>query len=274
MKLNTASTLGFIATSLMAIAAPAQAFTGFGFTANYTQNPSQPTTGNITLNSVTFGSKTLGQSDLSLVTRASVLRNSTITHGHSAVGVASADRGDSASGINEEEANDINVVTALGNFNLNNIIDTEDRYSSDDVANGSDIAEINVFFGKAVNHFFLAERGMNSDLKVEAIDEAGQVINDIATETILRGDWAAAGYSINTTEIERDQSVGFRGLRTNRLIAGLRLSSNRSMNGPDYKVFAARVPEPATMAGLALVTGAAVLSRRGRKMRVQRAAAK
>jgi hypothetical protein len=34
------------------------------------------------------------------------------------------------------------------------------------------------------------------------------------------------------------------------------------MNGPDYKVVAAKVPEPATIAALVAVAGVTVLSRR------------
>jgi hypothetical protein len=44
--------------------------------------------------------------------------------------------------------------------------------------------------------------------------------------------------------------------------------SQIGFNGPDFKVVATRVPEPATMLGLGAVSGTAVLLRR-RKQKVQ-----
>ncbi len=175
-------------------------------------------------------------------------------------GAASSDRGDNASGQKQELATDASIAASLGNRNLNNIIDTEDKGSF----------KINLFFEQAVSHLFFWERGMNSDLSVQALDASGNLIGSLLR--ISRNTWQSSGYSINTTEIGSAQRVGSWGLTLSDLgvsgaIAGIQVSADASHNGPDFKVVgsAAAVPEPATMAGLALASAGFAAARRRKK---------
>jgi PEP-CTERM motif len=263
MKLQTASTLTLIAAALTLATAPAQAFTGFSFSTEFTPDASHFTPSNVNydplapkkdifLKSVTVKGTGEKVDDFELVSGAKIITNGTN------LGPGSSDRGDLASGIALEKATAASVVASLGNLNLNNIIDTEDNLGP---------SSIEVYFKKAVKRFFFFERGANSDLTVEAIGRDGTVKD---TFQIVRGQFQKVGkssnmtgYSIDTTEIGGAQKVGSYGLSLTRGdIIGLRLSSDNTSNGPDYKVVAAKVPEPATIAGLGMVAGAAVLARR------------
>lgn len=240
---------GILASS--AVSAQAATFTQFDFDTNRTgSNPK----GNILLNSVTFGNSTV--SDFALVTGIDQFNNEQWTGGNS--GAASSDRGDNATGVKAEAPTGDQVVASLGNLNLNNIIDTED--------NGAFSMELRL--GRSVNHFFFWERGMNSRLMVEALDENGAVL----ASTVLNSSNAQyAGFDINTTEISENQPVGAMGLRLDGRTDRLRLISYDrgalgNFNGPDFKVVGAQVPEPASLAGLGLVAGAiATLRRRSAK---------
>lgn len=239
-----------LATTLTLATPPAQAFTGFAFTTDYSPKPADPKK-DIILESVKL--KLTGEkiSHFELVSGAKIITNGTT------MGPGSSDRGDLATGQAPlEKATSSSVLGSLGNLNLNNIIDTEDNLGE---------SVIDVYFKNAVKRFFFFERGANSDLKVDALDENGNVVS---THTITRDlfqgkkDANLAGYSIDTTEISGAQKVGSYGLELGYKVAGLRLSSNNAMNGPDYKVVAAKVPEPGTIAALGSVAGVAVLSRR------------
>lgn len=256
MKLQIASTLSLIAATLTLATAPAQAFTGFAFTTDYSPKPADPKK-DIMLESVTIKSTGEKISHFELVNGAKIINNGT------ALGPGSSDRGDLATGQAPlEKATSSSVVGSLGNLNLNNIIDTEDNLGE---------SVIDVYFKSAVKRFFFFERGANSDLKVDALDKHGNVLNTYTmTRDLFQGKKSAnlAGYSIDTTEIGGAQKVGSYGLELGYKVAGLRLSSNNTMNGPDYKVVAAKVPEPATIAALVTVAGVAVLSRRKKNQAV------
>jgi hypothetical protein len=255
MKLQTASTLTLIAAALALATAPAQAFTGFSFSTDYSPKPANPKK-DIKLESVKLAS---GKevSRFALVQTAHILVNDNPT-----LGPGSSDHGDDTvldlylpEGPKVENPTDADVVASLGNLNLNSIIDTEDNLGT---------SVIDVGFGKkGAKTFFFFERGMNSDLKVDALDTAGNVVS---TFKITRAMFKAnpTGYSINTTEVGGAQAVGSYGLKLDYKVAGLRLSSDNKSNGPDYKVVAAKVPEPGAIAGLGMVAGVAVLARRKR----------
>lgn len=232
----------------------------------------------ITQNKVTFDS-------FNLVKEAKILSNTSITltgkKGETAnpeaggynnnTGAASTDRGDKASKPNGLEVSGIKnptnteVAAYLGNQNLNNIIDTEDKGS----------ISINLFFNNLVHadktgldNLFFWERGKNSDLGIQAIDKAGNLIGNFLK--LKRGDQFAAGYSIDTMEIKGSQQVGSWGVNLEKLgitsLAGIRVTADASYNGPDFKVIARgqKVPEPATLAGLGLVAGSLMTIRRRR----------
>lgn len=230
----------------MAISLPAQAasFTGFSFnaTTDYNNDP----TADIFLQSVSHGGKTI--SNFSVVTGAEVIRNN-----HSSLGPSSTDLGDNATSPNSIGANELptdqEIVDFLGNLNLNNIIDTEEEKRS--------VFELE--FANKVNTFYLFERGLNSTLKVEALDSSGAVIDKFK---IKQGLWQQAGYAIDTTEINGAQEVGSYGLKLDSAVKKIRVISNASFNGPDYKIVAAQVPEPSSMAALALLGGGALLAKR------------
>lgn len=268
MKLQqTSAFMSLLAGSLLAFSATsAQAFSAFDFGTTFTPNPADPKK-DIKLEAVTFGSKTY--KDFLLVTDANIVQNDFVK-----TGPGSSDHGDGTvsdpylpEGPKKENPTDADIVASLGNLNLNSIIDTEDDY-------GTSIIE--VFFGKATDTFFFWERGNaltandpgpgNSDLFVESLDKFGKVLE---TFTITRNMWKDAGYSINTKEINENQKVGSLGLKGTQKAVGLRLTSHKGFNGPDYKVVAQNVnvsvPEPASLAGLGMVAGALVVSRRRRQ---------
>lgn len=243
--------------ALLLTSAPAHAFS---FTTNYSADltGSNQAKGNIWLNSVTTANGTV--SNFSLVNQAVILSNDPRTS--RSPGAASAERGDLASGINKEVPVNADIVSSLGNLNLNNIIDTEDSGSF----------KMNLFFTNAVDTLLFWERGQNSQLGVQAIDASGSLIGNLLTLNSAK--WNYAGFGIDTTEISGTQKVGSLGvnladLNVSAPIAGIQVTSKASYNGPDFKVVGARtqqpaqsVPEPATLAGLSLFAGMLTLARR------------
>lgn len=249
---NYAVLAGLLAGGLLTTSStPAQAFS---FTTNLGAGSNAPK-GDIWLDSVQLTDGTI-VNNFSLVERAQILHNDLHTGGNT--GAASSDIGDRASGVKAEVATPESIVASLGNTNLNNIIDTEDRGSF----------KINLFFESAVDMLFFWERGMNSKLGVQAIDSNGSLLgNFLELDSKF---WSYAGYGIDTKEIGGTQRVGSKGLTLADLgvsgpIAGIQVTSKgASYNGPDFKVAgsAASVPEPATMAGIGLVAGVMAMSRR------------
>jgi hypothetical protein len=191
-----------------------------------------------------------------LVSGANIISNDLWTGGDT--GAASSDRGDDAGGVVLEAATATSIVGSLGNLNLNNIIDTEDR--------GSFI--IDLFFSQASDRFFFWERGMNSKMKVQALDNSNNLLAEYTLDSSTFND---AGFSIDTVEIGAPQRVGAQGLwlngaSTNRLRV---IANGASFNGPDFKVASAAVPEPATIAGTVLAASAAIAARRKRKAQAE-----
>lgn len=244
--------IGLLSVGLTLSSAPAQAFT---FTTNLAPGSAAPT-GDIWLKSVTVNGKT--SSDFSLVNKANIVYNDAYNGGNT--GAASSDRGDKASGVKAEAATNTSIVQSLGNLNLNNIIDGEDSGSF----------KINLSFEKAISSLFVWERGMNSKLGVQALDAAGNLIGKFLT--LDSSKFAYAGYSIDNTEIGGAQKVGSLGVSLADLglsgaISSIQLTSTSAFNGPDFKVVggAAAVPEPTTMAGLALASAGFAAARRRRQ---------
>ncbi|MDY7013360.1 MAG: exosortase-dependent surface protein XDP2, partial [Cyanobacteriota bacterium] len=206
---TTAICASLVATSALALAAsPARAFR---FTTNYTAALSgdDKAKGDIWLKSVTLENGEV-ISDFAVVKSAKIVSNDLYTGGNT--GAASADLGDKATvGLKKENVGEAGVVAALGNLNLNSIIDTEDSGSF----------AMNLFFDTALDNLFVWERGMNSKLKVQALDANG---NAIGTQLFINSNdakqnngqgangWSYAGYDIDTQEIYGAQQVASLGI--------------------------------------------------------------
>lgn len=249
MILNKIFKVSIAAAGLFAFAAPAQAgtFHGFDFSTEFTPDTPDPQA-DITLQSVTG---TLGGyvETFSLVTGAV---NHNLANNNN--GPSSTDCGDLVNCTPVEEASGNDIVDILGNLNLNKIVDIENENSSEGQTS------FDIFFTEDVNTFYFWERGMNSDLMVEALDANGNVIGG---KKIGRDSWLDAGYDIDTQEITEAQDVGAYGLKLNTDVKGLRLSSEIAFNGPDIKVVATKTtPEPGSMAALGLIGGSALLAKR------------
>ncbi|MEL7038097.1 MAG: exosortase-dependent surface protein XDP2 [Cyanobacteria bacterium J06592_8] len=260
------------ALAMTAAFAPSAQAVGFGFKTNYTLD-SRPEVedkrkGNITLDSVEFGDKTI--TEFSLVEGVNIVTNDVFTGGNS--GAASIDKGDQADGFKQENLRAGNaedaakIASTLGNLNLNNIIDTE----------GGGSFAMDVMFAEAVDNLLIWERGKNSRLGVQAIDHKGNLVgNFIELAKSNSGNWTDAGYSIDTKEIGSAQavasiglSVADFGLSEDDSIFGYRMTSKSNYGGPDWKIMGttdatpASVPEPAAILGLSLVAGSFAASRR------------
>lgn len=251
-----ATATGLVVTGVIALSAPAQAFS---FTTNYTQALSGDlaSKGDIFLDSITLENGRIID-NFTLVESANILSNDLYTGGNS--GAASADIGDLATtGISLESLTDDAGRIVMSNLNLNNIIDTEDK--------GKFILDLN--FEQAIDNVLLYERGQNSRLDIQALDENNNVIGNKLH--LNSRDWDYAGFDINTKEIGSAQRVGSIGISmadfglTTQYISALRVSSEgKAYNGPDFKVLGsvAEVPEPSTLLGLGAVVAGLVTRRR------------
>lgn len=183
------------------------------------------------------------------------------------------DRADNASPYALESASQGTIAEIFSSGNLSWIIDGED--------NGSWTLDLLLPSGQyfvddhdpSTVEFAFLERGMNSDLGVRAIWTDG--VNNYVSSGIvlLRTQQGAAGFTLDTLEINGAQQVGGWGIDISDLgsvggpIIGLQIYALPQFNGPDLvAVMAAEpVPEPATLVGLAGALGLLVARRRARR---------
>jgi len=245
-------------TTTMALVGAAPSAQAFSFTTNYsTDSTGGPPQGNIWLESVEFDGITF--TDFVLIDKAKIVFKPPYTGGNS--GAASSDHGDNADGTAVEDPTPDDLVAILGNLNLNNIVDTEDRGKF----------TIDFRFDRRIESLFFWERGMNSRIQIQALDKDRNLIGTALS--LFSGDFDYAGFDLDTTEIVGAQPVGSRGIRLAELgvtepIRWIRVTGQPSYNGPDYKIIggSAGVPEPTTMLGLALAGAGLAYSRRRRQV--------
>ena len=265
MNIKRISALIMISCSTGLVLAPsAQAAT---FTTNVSQSTDPKA--NIWLQSITQKNnqgKDRVFYDFSFVNKVTGLTNAQFTGGNT--GAASTDKGDNASipksiQVSEDPKAD-EIAAYLSNNNLNNIIDTEDQ--------GAFI--MNLWFDTTIrqdssglDNLFFWERGQNSDLRIQAIDEKGNLLGNFLKLT--KQSQKSAGYKIDTTEIDVAQDVGSWGVSLKELglsneqaakgIQGIQVLAENDFNGPEFKVSARRadlpqsVPEPSTTAALGVL---------------------
>ncbi|MEB3219108.1 MAG: exosortase-dependent surface protein XDP2 [Nostocales cyanobacterium 94392] len=267
MKFNKLITsLGLTFGTVLFVSNSAQAAS---FTTNVTQNNGPQ--GDVLLESIEQNGRSITQ--FSFVERVDIIHNDAKIAGKKNSGAASTDRGRLTTldlNANEDPTGN-EIVQFLRNDNLNYIIDTEDQGSF----------KINLFFDNAItadntglDSLFFWERGMNSDLLVQAIDDEGNIIGNAIK--LLRKEQEEAGFQISTLEIGNNiQNVGSWGVSLEQLgvtnLSGIQIYADNKFNGPDFKVIArksqgdfaqASVPEPGTIIGLGTVAALAFFRRR------------
>lgn len=249
---------GVSSAAMISLAGSAQAF---NFTTNYSGSAGK---NDVFLESVVLENGEVVQ-DFSYIQSASIVSNDQYTGGNT--GAASADKGDNATtGIAKENVTAAEIAMNLGNNNLNNIIDTEDSGSF----------QIDLNFDKAMDNLLIWERGMNSDLGVQALDGSGNLIGNFFK--ISRNLWNSAGFAIDTTEIGGAQNVGSYGINfasdlgVSGPVSSVRFFSQSNFNGPDWKFVGTdssrggeSVPEPGLILGLSALGGVLVTNRRRRQ---------
>lgn len=251
--------LAFAAATLMALSAPAQAavnFSAFAFDSAVSTSGlfggvnGIYGNGDVRLDSVSFNGTTLTQSALQTVSSTRIVLDDGIDVARGGHNLAAG------RGINSVADNWVgqgpatitptsaDLQGALANYNLSSIIVTREAPG---------LAIVDVDFAKPTDTFFLWERGANSDLLVEALDDQGGVVGSY---TVLRQNYANTGIIVTTDNgsfLNNGQALGAIGFRTDQAVSHLRLASFNTdvldYNGPDYKILAAApVPEPTTWA--------------------------
>ncbi|MCW5623584.1 MAG: PEP-CTERM sorting domain-containing protein [Burkholderiales bacterium] len=255
----------------VSVPAHAVSFTAFDFTSNVSTSGAFGGVngiygnGDVRLDSITFDGYALTQAQLQTASAATII----VDDGRDAArggnnlaagrGINSVADTWTTEGPATITPTSTDIHGALANFNLTSIVVTRET-------NG--IAIVDVSFANPTDRFFFWERGFNSDILVQALNENDQAIGSY---TILRSNYAQTGIVITTDNgsfLNNGQALGSIGLQTDEAVSKLRLASFRTdvlnYNGPDYKVLAtagplAPVPEPSTyllmLAGLGLVGG-------------------
>ncbi|MEO0843726.1 MAG: exosortase-dependent surface protein XDP2 [Cyanobacteria bacterium J06643_5] len=247
------------------------------FTSNVTQT-SDGSKGDILLDSIEQNGRTINQNQFSFVESVNSFSNTEYRGGNT--GAASTDKGDLVGGMDtSEDPTKGEIASFLGDNNLNRIIDGEGRTFSMDLKFDSLIAKDDT----GLDSLFFWERGMNSDLTIQGLDNKGNLIGNVMRLNRKNKEGSTqenAGFKINTLEIGGAQEVGSWGVSLADLgvndLRGVRLSADSSHGGPDFKVIArrsstqefaqaAKVPEPGTIIGLGSVAALAFFRRRKSK---------
>lgn len=242
-SIKLATTIGLTVGSVLFVSNSAQAGT---FTFDIEQK--NGVKGDTFLKSITQNGEKIN--DFSYVDRADIIYNDAYTGGNT--GAISTDRGidvqigattieglEAQKNTNGMSDHERNIVDYLGNNNLNTIIDTED--------NGA--FTLNLFFddlieedNKGLDSIFFFERGMNSNMFVQALDNNGNLIGE---REFLKGkkkggeEQLDTGFRIKTKEIGlhkngteksgRGQQLGFLGVSLDDLevdsLAGVQISA-------------------------------------------------
>lgn len=179
------------------------------------------------------------------------------------------DRADSATAFGGEGGGTGTLAEVFGGFggykNMSWIIDGED--------DGSWTLDLMLASGQMLNadgdsnsvELAVLERGGNSDMRIRGIRGDGSTTNSIM---MLRGDTGAAGWTLDTLEIDGAQQVHGAGISLDASwqgIVGFRFEAGPGMNGPDLVAVGVTgnlVPAPGALALLA--AGAIVGLRRRR----------
>ena len=273
MKFNKLVTsIGLTVGTVLFASSSAQAA---GFTSNITQD--NGTKGDVILNSIEQKGRTINQNEFSFVESVNSFSNTEYNGGNT--GAASTDKGDLVGGLKtSEDPTKGEIASFLGDNNLNRIIDGEGRTFSIDLKFDSLITGDL----RGLDSLFFWERGMNSDLTIQAINEKGDLIGNVMRlnrKSKEGSNQEYAGFKINTMEIGGNQNVGSWGVSLAELdvksLRGVRISADKGHGGPDFKVIArksnfknakaAKVPEPGTIIGLGSVAALAFIRRRKSK---------
>lgn len=180
------------------------------------------------------------------------------------------DRADVSTAYALEALSKGTLKEVFGGHNLSWIIDGEDNGEwALDLFFAPGLKLFNDGDSKTVE-FTIFERGGNSDIGVKGIVSPGVYTSGTVID---RSQTGYAGWMLNTLEIDNDQKVHGVGISMEALgsgselaggLVGLRIYAKSAFNGPDIVgvASAAPVPEPASLACLALGLGAIARRRR------------
>lgn len=140
---------------------------------------------------------------------------------------------------NKENPNEKEIAEYLSNNNLNNIIDWEWRVEVSLDIEFDQILSDNNSTGDAVGEIMIFERGMNSDIYIQAVDKLWG--KGLGNKVFLnRKEMIYAWFNIDTIEIWWSQKMGYWRVDLWRLgvseLKYVRLSSLPVNSGPDFKI--------------------------------------